>query len=56
MSSVAIDTSHEELGAGPFLPLLLFKLILSLLAKLMVLVFLDRVFLGAITMTAEGEI
>lgn len=55
-SSILIDTSHEELGVGLFPPLLLFRLILSSLAELMVLVFLARIFHDSITTTARGEI
>ena len=53
-SSVTVDTSHGELGMG-LRPPLLFELISSY-TELMVLVFLARVFLGAITVTVGSGI
>ena len=54
-SSITVDTSHGELGMG-LRPPLLFELISSSLTELMVLVFLPRVFLGAMTAIAESRI
>jgi hypothetical protein len=54
-SSIAVDTSHRELGMG-LCPPLLFETISSSLTKLMVLVFLARAFYGAMTMTTTSGI
>ena len=54
-SSIAVNTLHGELGMG-FHPPLLFELISSSPTKLMLLVFLAMVFLGAITATARSGI
>jgi hypothetical protein len=55
-SSVTVDTSHGEIGAGLYPPLLLFELIPSSLSELIDMVFLARFFLGTITMICRGEI
>lgn len=52
-SSVAVDTSHGELGVELLPPLPLFELILSSLTELIGLVFLARVFFSSISTTAE---
>jgi hypothetical protein len=54
-SSIAVNTSHGELGTRLHPPLL-FKLISSSFTELMVLFFLVRVFLGTMTATAGSGI
>ena len=54
-SSIAVDTSHGELGTGLHPPLL-FELIYSSPIEIMVLVFLAGVFVGAKTVTTGSGI
>ena len=54
-SSIAVDTSHRQLGTGLHPPLL-FELISPSPTKLIVLVFLAKVFLSAINVSARSRI